>query len=144
MANKFTAIHLHLIFAPKFREARITPEVERHLYPYITTILRNRKHVLTAIGGTEDHLHLLVCLHPEQSISDLVRDVKANSSKLLNESKLLGRRFEWQGGVRCSKLLTQTRGKIAGLHQKSASASSSSLVCRGIRGVLSAEWDRVF
>ncbi len=105
MANNFTAIYLHLIFAAKFREARITEEIEKHLYPFVTGIINTRKNVTVEIGGAVDHLHILVRLHPTQSISDLVRDIKANSSKLLNEAGVVRRRFEWQhgfGAVSCS------------------------------------------
>jgi len=105
MANNFTAIYLHLIFAAKFREARITEAVEKHLYPFVSGVINNRKNTMVEIGGAADHMHILVRLHPTQTISDLVRDIKANSSKLLNETNILKRRFEWQrgfGAVSCS------------------------------------------
>ncbi len=51
-----------------------------------------------AINGAADHVHVLLRANPDQSISDLVRDIKTNSSKFINEEKLLQRRFEWQRG----------------------------------------------
>jgi putative transposase len=93
---QFSQLFVHLVFAVKHRESLITPEVESRLYPYITGVVNKRKHALIAIGGTMDHIHILARLHPAQSISDLVRDIKTNSSHMINEAHLTPHRFAWQ------------------------------------------------
>ena len=93
---QFSQLFVHLVFAVKNRESLITPEIEARLYPYITAIVNKRKHELIAIGGVADHIHILVRLHPSQSISDLVRDIKTNSSHMINAEGLAARRFAWQ------------------------------------------------
>jgi REP element-mobilizing transposase RayT len=95
MAN-YTQLFVQLVFAVHNREALITPQIEERLYAYIIGIIEKRKHTLIAIGGTADHIHILVRMHPTQSISDLVRDIKTNSSRMVNENKLLHGRFSWQ------------------------------------------------
>ena len=98
MPNTYTQIHLHIIFAPRFREALINPEWEENLYKYITGIVQNHKHKMLAINSMPDHIHLLVGLNPSQAISDLLRDIKGDSSLWINEKKFTKKKFEWQSG----------------------------------------------
>ena len=98
MANTYTQIFIQFVFAPKFRASLIQPIWEDELYKYITGIVQNNKHKMLAINGTSDHLHIFVGFHTTQSISDLMQDIKANSSKWINEKKFLKSRFEWQEG----------------------------------------------
>jgi putative transposase len=98
MANHFTQIYIQLVFAVADRNSLIRPEFEERLYKYINGILKKRKHTLIAINGPGDHIHILLGMHPDQSISDLVRDIKTNSSKFVNDEKLIPGRFEWQRG----------------------------------------------
>lgn len=94
----YSQIHLHLIFAVKFRDALLHPTFEDEIFRYITGIIQNNKHKLIAINGMPDHIHIFVGMRPHQSVSDLVSDIKANSSKFINERKFLPVRFEWQRG----------------------------------------------
>ena len=68
------------------------------LYTYIGGIIRAQKGLLIEIGGIEDHIHLLVGISPTKPISDAIREIKANSSKWVNELFELSERFEWQKG----------------------------------------------
>ncbi len=68
------------------------------LEKYITGIARNKGHKVLAIFCMPDHCHLLVGLNPNQSVSDLARDLKSKSSKWMNEMKLSSRKFYWQEG----------------------------------------------
>src|ERR1035437_10122454 len=95
MAN-YTQLFVQLVFAVQDRNSLIKPEIEERLYHYITGIINNRKHEVIAIGGIEDHIHILIRMHPTQCISDLVRDIKTNSSHFVNEQKLTLDRFSWQ------------------------------------------------
>lgn len=98
MANTYTQIHIQFVFAPKYRAALIHPDWEDELYKYITGIVQNIKSKMISINGTPDHLHLLVGFHTTQSISDFMQDVKAASSKWINDRRLTAGRFEWQAG----------------------------------------------
>lgn len=98
MANTYTQIHLHIIFAVKYRESIIRDSWKDELYRYITGIVQNNKHKMIAINGMPDHIHLLVGMRPTQSVSELLQDIKGNSSKWINEKKFIKSRFEWQEG----------------------------------------------
>ena len=82
----------------KGRQNLIAPEHNDELQKYITGIVTAQKHKLIAINNMPDHLHLLVGLRPDVALSDLVRDVKAGSSKFINEKRWVAGRFSWQEG----------------------------------------------
>ena len=98
MANTYTQIHIQFVFAVKYRTATIHSSWKDELYRYITGIVQYHKHKLMAINGMADHIHILVGMRPTQSISDLMQNVKASSSKWINEKQLSQGRFEWQEG----------------------------------------------
>ena len=98
MPNTYTQIHIQFIFTVKFRDCLISPLWETELYKYISGIIQNNGHKLVCINGMPDHLHILVGVRPDQSISPLMQDVKGNSSRWINERKFCVRRFEWQQG----------------------------------------------
>ena len=98
MANTYTQIHIHFVFAVKFRNGIIQSQWKDNLYKYITGIVQNNNHKLLAINGMSDHIHILIGIRPSQSISDLMKDVKQGSSLWINENKLTNGRFEWQEG----------------------------------------------
>jgi REP element-mobilizing transposase RayT len=98
MANTYTQIYIHVVFAVEGRQNLIKPEHNNELQKYITGIVSAQKQKLIAINNMPDHLHLLVGLRPDSSLSDLVRDVKANSSRFINEKRWVAGRFSWQEG----------------------------------------------
>lgn len=98
MANTYTQIYIHVVFAVQARESLIKAEWREDLFKYIAGIFKNHKIKLIAIGGVEDHVHILFGMSPTIALSDLVRDVKANSSKYINESKFIRGKFYWQEG----------------------------------------------
>jgi putative transposase len=93
MADTYSRVLLHCIFSTKNRLPRIL-EPEK-LWSYLRGIARNRKTDALAIGGTANHVHMLVALPRDITISNLMRDLKANSSRYLNEKR---RGFAWQDG----------------------------------------------
>lgn len=98
MANTYTQMYVQLVFAVKGR-ADIIPEGNRiELEKYICGIINNKKSKPLAIYCNPDHTHILIGFHPEISVSDLTRDIKANSSKFINEKKWLRAKFQWQDG----------------------------------------------
>jgi putative transposase len=98
MANTYTQLTIQVVFAVKYRE-RIIPKIHRpELFKYITGIITNKNHKLLAINGVSDHIHILFGLNPSIALSDIVRDIKNNSSKFINQKKWLPGHFEWQEG----------------------------------------------
>jgi len=98
MANTYTQIYIQVVFAVKGRENLIRREWKDELHKYITGIVRNEKHKLIAINSMPDHIHMFIGLKPDTALSDLVRDVKANSSRFVNEKRWVRGRFNWQEG----------------------------------------------
>lgn len=98
MANTYTQVHLQFVFAPKYRASLINSTWENDLYKYMTGNVQTNKHKLIVINGMPDHVHLLVGFRATQSMADFMQDVKAGSSKWINDNKYCKERFEWQAG----------------------------------------------
>ena len=98
MANTYTQIYIHVVFAVEGRQCLIRPDHNDELQKYITGIVTAKKHKLIAINNMPDHLHMLIGLRPDAALSDLVRDVKAGSSKFINDKRWMAGRFSWQEG----------------------------------------------
>ena len=98
MANTYTQIHLQFVFAVKYRTCLISSSWKNELYKYITAIIQNNGHKLICINGIPDHIHILVGMKPTQSVSELLKDIKASSSKWINEKRLVKGKFEGQEG----------------------------------------------
>jgi len=98
MANTYTQIHIHIVFTVQNQDCIISKTWKEELYKYITGIIQNNGHKLLAINGMPDHIHLFIGLRPTQSISDLVQDVKGDSSKWINQRRFVKGRFSWQEG----------------------------------------------
>ena len=98
MANTYTQLYFHVVFAVKGRDNAISPNWKEDLYKYISGIISNHNQKLMIINGMPDHLHLLIGTKPNCNLSDLVRDIKSNSSKWINEKRLVRGKFEWQTG----------------------------------------------
>src|SRR5438046_9525850 len=98
MANTYTQIYIHVVFAVESRQSLIRPEHNDELQKYITGIVSAQKQKLIAINNMPDHVHMLVGLKPDVSLSDLMRLVKVNSSKFINERHWVAGRFSSQAG----------------------------------------------
>jgi putative transposase len=98
MANTYTQIYIHTVFAVKARRGLIKPEFQDELQKYMTGIVTNNEQKLIAINNMPDHFHLLIGLKPDMALSDLIRDVKAGSSGFINKQRWISGRFEWQEG----------------------------------------------
>jgi len=98
MCKTYTKLYVHLVFSVKRRQKLLPEDHHEELYKYITGIVNNKKQKLMAINGTEDHIHILVSISADICISDLVRHIKANSSRFINEKKWNKQRFAWQEG----------------------------------------------
>ena len=98
MANTYSQLFIHLVFAVKYRAAVIDKSWKQELYQYIIGLINNRGHKVYAIGGVSDHIHILVSLNPSQSISDLVQNVKRASTLWIKEKGFVKSNFAWQEG----------------------------------------------
>lgn len=98
MANTYSQIYIQIVFAVKGRQNLIAKENREELHKFITGIVTNREQKLLAIFAMPDHVHILAGMKPSISISDLVRDIKAGSSKFINDSKWINGKFNWQEG----------------------------------------------
>ena len=98
MANTYTQIYIQIVFAVKGRQNLIAKENREDLHKYITGIVQNKDQKMLAVFSMPDHTHLLIGLKPNIAISDLVRDIKAGSSKFITESRWIKGKFQWQVG----------------------------------------------
>ncbi len=96
--GSFTRIYLHIVFAVKYRKGMIQPTWKEELYKYITGIVKEEGHLLIRINGMPDHIHILIAYKATRPLTDLVRIIKCNSSKFINERSFCQGRFEWQNG----------------------------------------------
>lgn len=95
MAHSYTCLKYHIVFCTKYRTPWITPDLESELYPYIATILERKKCQMIAIGGIEDHVHILAGFHPSRSVVGMVGAIKSNSSSFGKKSSVTPD-FGWQ------------------------------------------------
>ncbi len=98
MANTFTQIHIHAVFAVQNRISIINKSWQERLYKYIVSIIQKHGHKVLSIGGTSDHIHILFGFRPTQALSTLIQEVKRDSSEWINKEKLVMGRFSWQEG----------------------------------------------
>jgi putative transposase len=98
MAATLTNLLFHIIFSTKDREPLIRDSFRDELEKYIAGIVRNEGGVLIGIGGMPDHVHLITKFKPDRSVAEMVRLIKANSSKWVNEEHGDPGRFAWQLG----------------------------------------------
>ena len=127
MGHTYTALHYHIIFATKDRVPSITPELQTRLYEYIGGIVRGENGNLIAIGGTPDHIHLLAAFQPATCVADMLRRIKANSSKRVHEHLQGTQAFAWQSGYAAFTVSQSNLGDIEAyiLNQQTHHASLS-------------------
>lgn len=98
MAGTFSQIYIQYVFAVKGRRQLLQKPWRAEVFKYMAGIIKGKNQIPIIINGVEDHVHVFVALKPVMNISELIRDVKNNSSNFINESKFLKEKFSWQGG----------------------------------------------
>lgn len=98
MANTYTQIHIQLVFAVQNRDSLIQKSWKNELYAYITGIIQNHNHKMMIINGVSNHIHILIGFRPTQALSELVQQIKRDSSKWINQNNFVRGKFEWQEG----------------------------------------------
>ena len=98
MPKSYTNLLYHIIFSTRERLRPITAERRVALYEYVGGTIRGLRAISLAIGGIGDHLHLLAKLRPDKALSDLLRDLKSNSSGWMHDVFPDAKDFAWQHG----------------------------------------------
>jgi REP element-mobilizing transposase RayT len=98
MAQSLSNVLLHIIFSTKNRLPMIDQIIEKELYAYITSITNSNGCYLHQIGGIEDHIHIFTSLPRTLMISDLLEEIKKNSSKWIKSKGDKYHDFTWQKG----------------------------------------------
>ena len=96
--STYTQIYYHIVFSTKERVRALTADSREKLFRYIWGILKNKNCHLYRINGVEDHLHILVGLHPTVCLAELVKDVKTGTSKWIKENDVFPAFTCWQDG----------------------------------------------
>ncbi len=98
MANTYHQIYLQTVFAVKYRHSVINKEWGRNLFGVIGNLINESNCKTIIINGVADHVHCFFALKPVVSVSELMKSVKAKSSKYINDNSLTSKRFAWQEG----------------------------------------------
>jgi len=98
MANTYSQIFLQTVFAVKYRRAIINKEWQGKLFSVIGNLINESTCTTIIVNGVEDHVHCFFRIKPAISVSELMKNVKAKSSKYINDNQLTKQRFEWQEG----------------------------------------------
>lgn len=98
MANTYAQCYVHLVFAPKNREALIAKAWRSDLERYMTGIVQKKNHKLLAVSAMPDHVHLLIGYHLSERIPDLIEAIKTSTNAWIKQNRLSPFKFEWQNG----------------------------------------------
>ncbi|MBU1101521.1 MAG: IS200/IS605 family transposase [Bacteroidetes bacterium] len=98
MANTYTQLNVHLIFAVKGRENILSSSLRTNLFKYISGILKESDQFPLAVNGYLDHVHVFFELNAKNSVSEIARIIKSNSSKWINTNNYIKGKFHWQEG----------------------------------------------
>jgi len=112
MANTYSQIYIQVIFAVKGRQKLLRKEIRAKVFQYISGIIKAKGQKPIIVNGVDDHIHIFIGLKPSMKIADLVRDIKNNSSKFINENRLLPFKFEWQSGYGVFSYSQSQIGKV--------------------------------
>jgi REP element-mobilizing transposase RayT len=112
MPGTYSQILLHIVFSTKHREPWITPDIVERLYPYMGGLVRAEKGLLYDVGGVEDHVHMYLRWRPDESVSDLMRTVKARSSKWVHDTFPAFDAFAWQEGYSVFSVSKSQEGAV--------------------------------
>ncbi len=98
MPGTFAQIYIQIVFAVNGRQNLISKQWKDQLHKYIAGIIKGKEQKPIIVNGMPDHIHAFIGLRPSMAISDLVRDVKNNSTNFINDHKLVKGKFSWQEG----------------------------------------------
>ena len=98
MTGTFSQIYVQVVFAVRGRENLISQSWKDELHKYMAGIIKGKEQKSIIVNGMPDHIHAFIGLRPSMAVSDLVRDIKNNSTNFINSKKLVKGKFSWQEG----------------------------------------------
>ena len=98
MASTFTQIYIQAVFAVKGRANLLDKQWRDELFKYMAGIIKGKNQKPIIVNGVGDHVHVFMGLKPTVTLSDLIRDIKNNSSNYINDNGLVKGKFSWQEG----------------------------------------------
>lgn len=98
MAGTYSQIYIQVVFAVQGRQNLLHKDWREEVFKYMAGIIKNKGHKPYIVNGVEDHVHAFLSLKPALALSDLVRDVKNNSSNFINDHRWIKGKFCWQEG----------------------------------------------
>jgi len=98
MAGTYSQIYIQIVFAVQGRQNILNKEWREEVFKYMSGIIKNKGQKPIIVNGVDDHVHAFIGLKPSMALSDLVRDIKNNSSNFINDNKWIKGRFCWQEG----------------------------------------------
>ena len=98
MPGTYSQIYIQIVFAVKGRQNLISPKWKDELHKYIAGIIKGKDQKPIIVNGMQDHIHAFIGLKPSMKISDLVRDIKNNSTNFINDNRFVRGKFCWQEG----------------------------------------------
>ena len=125
MAHSYVSSVFHVVFSTKQRMQLIRPTNQSRLWNYLAGIARNHGMQVLAVGGTENHVHVLLVLPPDMALSDAVRTLKANSSRWMRQTDRL---FLLAGRLRSVQRQPIPTGTGQAIHRQSACPPRHSFV----------------
>jgi|SRR6056297_1676584 len=112
MANTYSQITIHFIIAVQERASLLKKRYREELLKYMSGIIKNKGQKVLTINGVDDHMHILIGLSPAMAPSDLIRDIKNNSTKFINNKNWFTGKFKWQDGYGAFSYSKSQRPKI--------------------------------
>lgn len=112
MANSYTQLYVHCVFATHARFPAFSETRQKELYAYMAGIIRELGCFVHCIGGAEDHVHILLGLPPSILISEVVQKIKNNSSRFINQQNWLPGKFNWQQGYAAFSVSASARERV--------------------------------
>ena len=98
MAGTYSQIYIQVVFAVQGRQNLLQKESRDEVFKYMAGIIKNKGQKPIIVNGVSDHVHVFIGLKPSMALSDLVRDIKNNSSNFINDQAWIKGRFNWQEG----------------------------------------------
>jgi len=98
MADTYSKIYIQVIFAVEGRQNLLKEQWRTEVFKYIAGIIKGKGHKPIIVNGVEDHVHCFIGLKPFMALSDLVRDIKNNSTNFINRRHFVQNKFNWQNG----------------------------------------------
>jgi putative transposase len=98
MSGTFSQVYIQVVFAVKGRQNLLQKPWRDEVFKYMAGIIKGKSQKSIIVNGVEDHVHLFIGLKPSMSISDLIRDVKNNTTNFINDEKFIQGKFSWQEG----------------------------------------------